>query len=143
MAGRLTAFETGAAFARRGKTGKAEPLARHGQPFEPGRRLLMPRPVMPRFALPGAVLLALAVLFVIAWATQPGPTRAAVQPSQSAAVTSMTRSCPPAAPGSAAPQISMIALPGAATSAATTPGAATLRAVLAVPPASTGGKSSS
>ena len=98
---------------------------------------------MPRFALPGAVLLALAVLFVIAWATQPGPTRAAVQPSQSAAVTSMTRSCPPAAPGSAAPQISMIALPGAATSAATTPGAATLRAVLAVPPASTGGKSSS
>jgi hypothetical protein len=109
----------------------------------------MPRPAMlrsampPRFALPGAVLLALAIVFVVAWTTQPGPTRAAVQPIQSAAVTSVTRACPPAAPGSAAPQISMIAVPGAASSAAAAPGAATLSPVLAAPPASAGGKNSS
>jgi hypothetical protein len=106
-------------------------------------RLAVPRLAMPRFALPGAVLLALAVVFVISWVTQPGPTRAAAQASQSAAVTSITRSCPPAAPGSAAPQISMIALPGSAGSTGTTSGAATLSPVLAAPAASTGGKDSS
>jgi hypothetical protein len=104
----------------------------------------MPRPAMPpRFALPGAALLALAVVLLIGWATQPGPTRAAVQGSQTAAVTSITRSCPPAAPGSAAPKTSMIALSGAASSAATTRGAATFSAVLAAPAGATGGKSSS
>jgi hypothetical protein len=99
------------------------------------------------------VLLALIIVFVISWATRPGTARVAVQGSQSAAVTSITRSCPPAAPGSATPKISMIALP--ATSAATTSpgttagaakpaaasGTATFSGVLAAPPA-TGAKKS-
>lgn len=98
---------------------------------------------MRRFTLPGAVLLALALVFAIAWGTQPGTARIALPSGQAAAVTSITRSCPPAAPGSAAGQISMIALPvagtgavgsGAAKSAAATPtGAATFSAVLAAP----------
>ena len=66
---------------------------------------------MRRLALPGAVLLALAVVFVIAWATRPGASQVTVEGGQGAAVTSITRSCPPAAPGSGTPHISMIALP--------------------------------
>jgi hypothetical protein len=73
---------------------------------------------MRRLALPGAVLLALAVVFVISWTTRPGNAKGTVQGGQVAAVTSITRSCPPAAPGSAAPKISMIALPAQAASAA-------------------------
>jgi hypothetical protein len=95
----------------------------------------MGRLATPRFAVPGAVLLALVLVIVIAWVTRPGTTQAAVRGSQSAAVTSITRSCPPAAPGSTAPQISMIALPGAASSAATTSSAATFSPVLAAPAA--------
>jgi hypothetical protein len=118
----------------------------------------MPRLATSRLALPGAVLLALAIVFAIAWATRPGTPQAGASGSQSAAVTSITRSCPPAAPGSAAPRISMIALPatssGAATPSAAAPsaaapsavarsGAATFSAVLAAPPAASGGKTSS
>jgi hypothetical protein len=100
---------------------------------------------MRRLTLPGAVLLALAVAFAIAWGTQPGATQDAVRGSQQAAVTSITRSCPPAAPGSATARISMIAMPAqapaaspgagpeAAKSAATPVGAATFSAVLAAP----------
>ena len=107
---------------------------------------------MRRLALPGAVLLALVVVFVIAWATRPGASQGAVQGGQGAAVTSITRSCPPPAPGSAAAKISMIALPArapaassaasstAATAAVTPTGSATFSAVLAAPPA--GGKKS-
>jgi hypothetical protein len=104
-----------------------------------------------RLALPGAVLLALVVVFVIAWATQPGASQGAVQGGPQAAVTSITRSCPPSAPGSAAAKISMIALParapatssaassGAAKPAVAPAGSATFSAVLAAPP---GGKPS-
>jgi hypothetical protein len=104
-----------------------------------------------RLALPGAVLLALVVVFVIAWATQPGASQGAVQGGPQAAVTSITRSCPPSAPGSAAAKISMIALParapatssaassGAAKPAVAPAGSATFSAVLAAPP---GGKTS-
>ncbi|MGH3245075.1 MAG: DUF5719 family protein, partial [Trebonia sp.] len=110
---------------------------------------------MRRLTLPGAVLLALAVVFVIAWATQPGATRVAVSGGQEAAVTSVTRSCPPAAPGSTPAQISMIALPAPAASAssatagsaaarpaATPTGAATFSAVVDAAPAAVGGKTS-
>jgi hypothetical protein len=78
---------------------------------------------MRRLALPGAVLLALAVVFVTAWATRPASGQAAAQAGQEAAVTSVTRSCPPSAPGAAAPRISMVTLPSR--SAATGSGAST------------------
>lgn len=106
-----------------------------------------------RLALPGAVLLALVVVFVIAWVTRPGASQGAVQGGQGAAVTSITRSCPPSAPGSAAGQISMIALSargagagsaassGAAKPAVTPAGSATFSAVLAAS-AAAGGKPS-
>jgi Family of unknown function (DUF5719) len=111
-------------------------------------RLAGSRIATSRVALPGAVLLALVIVFAIAWATSPGTPRAGASGSQSAAVTSITRSCPPAAPGSGAPQISMIALPTASSRAATPSaaaptGAATFGAVLAAPPAASGGKASS
>jgi hypothetical protein len=105
---------------------------------------------MRRFALPGTVLVALAVVFVLAWSTRPGASQGAGQGGQGAAVTSITRSCPPAAPGSGPARISMIALPAqaasassAASSAATKPaaaptGAATFSAVAAAPSAASG-----
>ena len=96
---------------------------------------------MRRLALPGAVLLAIAVLFAVAWATRPAASGATVRSGQMAAVTSITRSCPPSAPGSAAARISMVALPSqaatAGSGAGTSAGAATFSAVLAAPAAKT------
>ena len=69
--------------------------------------------VTPRVAVPGAVLLALVLVFVVAWVTRPGTARVTVPGGERTAVTSITRSCPPAAPGGKAPQVSMIALPAA------------------------------
>jgi hypothetical protein len=95
---------------------------------------------MRRLALPGAVLLALVAVFLVARGTQPGPARVAVQGGQSAAVTSIMRSCPPLASGTAAGRITMVALPpqaaGAAAAGATPAGVATFRAV---PATSAGG----
>lgn len=99
----------------------------------------------PRVALPGAVLLALVIVFTVAWATRPGPARVAGPGSQSATVTSIARSCPPAPPGSATSQISMIALPASSSAKAASAqpaaatGAATFSGVVA---ASTGGTKS-
>lgn len=88
----------------------------------------------PRAAVPGAVLLALVIVFVIAWVTQPGAARVATPRSQDAAVTSITRSCPPAAPGAAAATVSMIALPATGQGAAGAPtGRATFSGILAAP----------
>jgi hypothetical protein len=108
---------------------------------------------MRRLALPGAVLLALLAVFLIARGTQPGPHRAAAAGNQSAAVTSITRSCPPLASGIAAGRITMIAVPpqtvgGAQASAgapgtaagATPAGGATFRSVLAAPAPASGGQ---
>ncbi|MGH3293826.1 MAG: DUF5719 family protein, partial [Trebonia sp.] len=95
-----------------------------------------------RLALPGAVVLALAVVFAVAWATRPGASGASMESDQAAAVTSITRSCPPSAPGSAAAQISMIALPSqaaASSGAGPTTGAAKFSAVLAAPAAAGAG----
>jgi hypothetical protein len=93
---------------------------------------------MRRFALPGAVLLALVAVFAVAWGTRPGASGATADAGQAAAVTSITRSCPPSAPGSSTARISMVALPsqaaaGSGTAAST--GAATFSAVLAAPAA--------
>jgi hypothetical protein len=100
----------------------------------------MPRPGLPRsalssaagrrLALPGAVLLALVAVFVVAWGTQPGPAAVATAPGQATAVTSVSRSCPPAAPGTGAAAVTMIAVP-ARTGAARPAGAATVTAVSA------------
>jgi len=95
------------------------------------------------------VVLALVLVFVTAWVTRPGTARVTVPGGQHTAVTSITRSCPPAAPGGTAPHVSMIALPamqsgtassGAASGSATakptstTPtGTATFSGIVAAP----------
>ena len=86
---------------------------------------------MRRFGLLGAVLLVLGVVYLAAWRTQPGPSSGTgQQASQTAAVTSVTRSCPPS-PTTSAAHIAMIALPSRAAASAGTAGAgsATLSAV--------------
>src|ERR1700722_1878216 len=93
---------------------------------------------MRRLALPGAVPLALFAVFLVARGTQPGPATVKVQGGQTAAVTSVSRSCPPLASGTAAGEITMVAVSahaahGAAAAAATPAGDATFRAVLAAP----------
>ncbi|HEY0933734.1 MAG TPA: DUF5719 family protein [Trebonia sp.] len=76
-----------------------------------------------RLALPSAVLLALAAVFLVAWGTRPGPAPAPASGDQEVAVTSITRSCPPAAPGAGASRVALIALsaPTAAAGPATAP----------------------
>jgi len=93
---------------------------------------------MRRLALLGAVVLALVVVAALAWSTKPAPRQSAVAGGQVAAVTSITRSCPPAAAGAGTTtHISMIAVPSQAAAAkgspAVTPGSATLSAVPAAP----------
>jgi len=97
---------------------------------------------MRRFALLGGVLLALAAVAVFALSTKPAASRATVAAGQAAAVTSVTRSCPPSAPGEGAAHVSMIAVPpqsaaassaGTAKTAAAAAGSATLSSVPAAP----------
>jgi hypothetical protein len=95
-----------------------------------------------RLALFGAVLLAVAAVAAFAWYGKPAAGRPAIAAGQVAAVTSVTRSCPPAAPGAGkTTRIAMIAVPskapGAKNASAALTGAATLSAVPAVsaPPA--------
>src|SRR5487761_664407 len=99
---------------------------------------------MRRLILPAAVLLALAVVFAVGWVTRPGASGVTVPAGQGAAVTSITRSCPPSAPGSGTARISMVALPARAAAAssgsATSTGAATFSAVLAAPAVTGGAK---
>ena len=86
----------------------------------------------PRAIAPVAVLLALALVVLLAKATMPGAAPAApMATDQSAAVTSVTRSCPPAPPGASSPKISMIALPGA--KSATAGGAVTFSEIVPGP----------
>jgi Family of unknown function (DUF5719) len=86
---------------------------------------------MRRFALLGAVLLALAAVAVFALSTKPAAGRATVAAGQAAAVTSVTRSCPPSAPGGGTAHIAMIAAPSQA--AASSSSAGTAKAAGAVP----------
>ena len=94
-----------------------------------------------RLALLGGVLLAVAAVALFALSTKPAVRRATLAAGQSAAVTSITRSCPPSAPGEGAANISMIAVPAQASSAATAKAAgggadsATVSAVPAAPAA--------
>jgi hypothetical protein len=87
-----------------------------------------------RFGLPGAVVLALAIVFLVGQVTRPGPPPASGQAGQAVAVTSVTRSCPPAAPGSAQTSIVVTAQPSQLSSASgTASGTATFSAVPAAP----------
>jgi len=91
-----------------------------------------------RFALFAAVLLALALVYVVAWRTQPRAAQpAAAAVGQTQAVTSVTRSCPPSAPGTGTARITMTAVSAQAASGkagSTVPtGSATLSAVPAAP----------
>jgi hypothetical protein len=91
---------------------------------------------MRRLALLGAVVVALAVVAAFAWSTKPAPGQPAVGARQVAAVTSVTRSCPPAAPGAGTTtHISMIAVPSQAASAKVSAGASTGSATLSAVPA--------
>lgn len=95
---------------------------------------------MRRLVLFVAVLLVLAVVYAVAWRTQQGAPQTAAQPSQTAAVTSVTRSCPPAPPDASASHIAMIALPSRAATAmagGVGTGSATLSPVEAAPRATT------
>jgi hypothetical protein len=91
---------------------------------------------MRRIALLGAVALALGVVAAFAWTSKPAPGPASSSAGTVTAVTSVTRSCPPAAPGEKADHISMIAVPSqtaaAKGSTAASAGSATLTAVPAV-----------
>jgi hypothetical protein len=89
---------------------------------------------MRRLALLGAVLLALAAVAGFALSTKPASSQPAAAAGQVAAVTSVTRSCPPAAPGAGTTtHISMIAVPSQSASAkgqaTASAGSATLSAV--------------
>jgi Family of unknown function (DUF5719) len=97
----------------------------------------LPHSVLFRLAVPGGVLLALVIVLAVATVTRPGAAKVTEHGSQAAAVTSVTRSCPPAAPGTAA-RIAMIAVPSqAAVSTGTATGTATFSSVTAVPSSTT------
>jgi hypothetical protein len=87
---------------------------------------------MRRLALLGAVLVALAAVAGFALSTKPAAVRATVAAGQAAAVTSVTRSCPPSAPGEGAAHIAMIAVPAQAATAASS-SAGTAKAAGGVP----------
>lgn len=90
---------------------------------------------MRRLGLLGMVLLVLGVVYIAAWRTLPTGPRSATQPGtahSAAAVTSVTRSCPPPGPKTGTAHIAMLAMPAqaqAAKAARTPTGTATLSAV--------------
>jgi hypothetical protein len=89
-----------------------------------------------RFALFAAVLVALALVYVVAWRTQPRAAQAAAASvGQTQAVTSVTRSCPPAPPGTSTARITMTSVPAQASSGKAASVAATGSATLAAVPA--------
>jgi uncharacterized protein DUF5719 len=92
-----------------------------------------------RFGLFGAVLLALALVYLITWRTQPDPAHAAAQApaSRTVAVTAVNRSCPPPAPGSGQAHIAMTAMPSSGTRATAAGPAQPATATLSAVPAAT------
>ena len=108
----------------------AEPLARLGRSPRSGRGVMIRR-----LALLGGVLLALAAVTLFALSTKPAASRATLAAGQAAAVTSVTRSCPPSAPGEGTAHVSMIAVPSQSSSSAGT-ATATARRARPAPPRS-------
>lgn len=95
-----------------------------------------------RAGLLGLVLVVLAAVYLVAWRSQPAasnPASQAIAP-HSAAVTSVTRSCPPPGPKTGAAHLSLIAMPphaqsgNASGAGQSAPGAAVLNAVPAAQP---------
>jgi hypothetical protein len=101
--------------------------------------------MMRRLALLAGVLLALAAVAMFATSTKPAASRATLAAGQAAAVTSVTRSCPPSSPGEGAAHVAMIAVPSQAASSSSagtakvaggvTAGSATVSSVPAAPAA--------
>jgi hypothetical protein len=91
---------------------------------------------MRRFASFGAVLLVLAAVYVAAWRIQPSRPSAQPAPPPTAAVTSVTRSCPPPAPNTGQAHIALMSMPSGPAAAKSGTGTVALTAVPAVPPAS-------
>jgi hypothetical protein len=93
-----------------------------------------------RLGLFGAIALALALVYGIAWASEPGTGNAAATASAAprvTAVTAVTRSCPPAPPGAGKASIALVsASPGPGQPAAPRAGSVTLSAVPPASPAS-------
>ena len=96
-----------------------------------------------RVGMLGVVLLVLGVVYAAAWRTQPAASRAAARAQaqaqagpHAAAVTSVTRTCPPPGPDTGAAHIAMIAMPSQAQGAKagqTPTGAVALNVVPAAP----------
>ena len=85
---------------------------------------------MRRAGLFGAVLVALAIVYLIASGTHPAAVKSAAAAGETVAVTSVSRSCPPAAPGTGTARITMVAMPPSASAAKSADvGAATLSAI--------------
>jgi hypothetical protein len=77
---------------------------------------------MRRAGLAAVVLAVLAVVYLAAWRTQPTAAKPAATPSAiNAAVTSVSRSCPPPAPNTGTAHIAMIAMPAQAAAAKARP----------------------
>ena len=91
---------------------------------------------MRRFALFGAVLLVLAAVYVAAWRIQPSQPSARPAPPPTAAVTSVTRSCPPPAPNTGQAHIALTSMPSGPAAAKSGTGTVALTAVPPTPPAS-------
>jgi len=91
---------------------------------------------MRRFALFGAVLLVLAAVYVAGWRIQPSQTSARPSPPPTAAVTSVTRSCPPPAPNTGQAHIALTSMPSGPAAAKSGTGTVALIAVPPTPPAS-------
>lgn len=95
-----------------------------------------------RLALFCGVLLAIAVVAVIAWRTQPAASGPAAQAAgRTIAVTSVTRSCPPAPPGTGSAHVAMIAMSSQTGSAAGGNAAAAGSALLSAIPVAAAGAS--
>jgi hypothetical protein len=93
--------------------------------------------MMRRLGLFGAVLLVLAAVYVAAWRIHPSQTSAQPSPPTAAAVTAVTRSCPPPAPKAGKAHIALMSMPSG--SAAVKSGTGTV-ALTAVPAAPSAGK---
>ena len=90
---------------------------------------------MRRFGLFGAVLLVLAAVYVAAWRIQPSQTSAQPSSPPTAAVTAVTRSCPPPAPKAGQAHIALISMPSGSAAVKSGTGTAALTAVPAAPSA--------
>ena len=95
---------------------------------------------MRRFGLFGAVLLVLAVVYVAAWRVQPSRTSARPSSPPTAAVTAVTRSCPPPAPHAGQAHIALMSMPSGSAAVKSGTGTVALTAVPAVPAAPSTGK---